>query len=445
MINKFRKLFEGLHTFLILWATQGLSALGSSMTSYALVIWSYEQHGSAFASALLTVCSYAPYVLLSIFAGALSDRWNKKTTMLICDSFAALCTLSVLMLLITGRLELWHLYVLNALNGLGNTFQQPASDVAVSLLTPKAQYQRVAGMRTFSNSLVTVLSPVIATALLGFLGIYSVIVFDLLTFSTAFTALAFFIRIPDPRRQFRDRPTGISTSEVPAEESVLQSALAGLKYLKRNRGILDLILFLAAINLVASVYNAALPAMLLSRGGGSQTALALVNTCTGLANVIGSAVVTFLPAPKKRVKMICRSLLFSMSTENFLLALGQSAPVWCLGAILGWLFIPVMNTNMDALFRSRIPVEMQGRVYSARNTLQFFTIPLGYLLGGFLVDCVFEPFMQTQTADSIFTLVFGSGKGSGAALLFFVIAFAGIFVCLYFQRDRHIRELENDR
>ena len=428
MINKFRKLFEGLHTFLILWATQGLSALGSSMTSYALVIWSYEQHGSAFASALLTVCSYAPYVLLSIFAGALSDRWNKKATMLICDSFAALCTLSVLMLLITGRLELSHLYVLNALNGLGNTFQQPASDVAVSLLTPKAQYQRAAGMRTFSNSLVTVLSPVIATALLGFLGIYAVIVFDLLTFATAFTALAFFIRIP-----------------VPAEESVLQSALAGLKYLKRNRGILDLILFLAAINLVASVYNAALPAMLLSRGGGSQTALALVNTCTGLANVIGSAVVTFLPAPKNRVKMICRSLLFSMSTENFLLALGQSAPVWCLGAILGWLFIPVMNTNMDALFRSRIPVEMQGRVYSARNTLQFFTIPLGYLLGGFLVDRVFEPFMQTQTADSIFTLVFGSGKGSGAALLFFVIAFAGIFVCLYFQRDRHIRELENDR
>ena len=168
---------------------------------------------------------------------------------------------------------------------------------------------------------------------------------------TAFTALAFFIRIPDPRRQFRDRQIGISAVEGQEEESVLQSALAGLKYLKRNRGILD--------------------PMLLSRSGGSQTSLALVNTCTGLANVIGSAVVTFLPPPKNRVKVICRSLLFSMSTENFLLALGQSTPVWCLGAILGWLFIPVMNTNMDALFRSRIPGEMQGRVYSARNTLQF--------------------------------------------------------------------------
>src|SRR5699024_1895280 len=186
MINKFRKLFEGLHTFLILWATQGLSALGSSMTSYAPVIWSYNQHGSALASALLTVCSYAPYVLLSIFAGALSDRWNKKRTMLVCDSFAALCTLSVLVLLVTGRLELWHLYVLNALNGLGNTLQQPASDVAVSLLTPREQYQKAAGMRAFSNSLVTILSPVFATALLSAFGIYTVIAFDLLTFTAAF-------------------------------------------------------------------------------------------------------------------------------------------------------------------------------------------------------------------------------------------------------------------
>ena len=180
------------------------------------------------------------------------------------------------------------------------------------------------------------------------------------------------------------------------QASVLQTAGQGLRYLRENRGILDLILFLACINLVASVYNAALPAMLLSRDGGSQAALALVSTCTGLANVTGSVIATFLPAPKSRVRAICLSLLFSMSTENFLLALGRGTPVWCLGAILGWLFIPVMNTNMDALFRTHIPVEMQGRVYSARNTLQFFTIPVGYLLGGVLVDQVFEPLWQTR-------------------------------------------------
>lgn len=435
MIQKLNTLFNGLHTFIILWATQGFSALGSSMTSYALVIWAYQQEGSALASSLLTVCSYAPYVLLSIFAGALSDRWNKKLTMLVCDSFAALCTLSVLALLATRRLELWHLYVVNALSGLGNTLQQPASDVAVSLLTPREQYQKAAGMRAFSNSLVTILAPVFATALLSALGIYAVIAFDLLTFTTAFLCLVFFVKIPE-----RDLSKG---SE--GQSSVLVAAGQGLRYLGENRGILDLILFLASINLVASVYNAALPAMLLSRNGGSQGALALVSACTGLANVAGSAIVTFLPAPRSRVRAICLSLLFAMSTENFLLALGRGTPVWCLGAVLGWLFIPVMNTNMDALFRTHIPLEMQGRVYSARNTLQFFTIPVGYLLGGVLVDRVFEPFMAGQDRGSIPSILFGTGKGSGAAFLFFVIAFAGILVCLYFQRDRHIWELEGKR
>ena len=136
-------IFRELRTFLLLWVTQSFSALGSAMTSFALVVWSYQQQGSALTTSLLSICSYAPYVFLSIFAGALSDRWNKKRTMLVCDSFAAATTLLILILLKTENLALWHLYILNALNGLMNTLQQPASDVAVSVLTPREQYQRV--------------------------------------------------------------------------------------------------------------------------------------------------------------------------------------------------------------------------------------------------------------------------------------------------------------
>lgn len=93
--------------FLRLWPTQTFSALGSSMTSFALVIWAYEQSGSALSTALLSICSYAPYVLLSIFDGGLSDRWNKKATMLICDAAAALSTVGVLVLLSTDALCVW--------------------------------------------------------------------------------------------------------------------------------------------------------------------------------------------------------------------------------------------------------------------------------------------------------------------------------------------------
>lgn len=432
MFKNFRTSFGELRAFLILWSTQALSGLGSAMTNFALVLWAYQRSGSALVTSLLAVASYAPYVLLSIFAGALSDRWDKRRTMLVCDSVAALCTLTVLALLTLGWLEIWHLYLLNALNGLMNTVQQPASDVAVSLLAPKEQYQRVGGLRSLSNSLVTILTPVFAAALYGFLGLQAVIWVDLGSFVLAFLALLCFIKIPQPPRDGEGR------------ESVLQSAAQGLRYLRRNRGILDLILFLSIINLTASIFNAALPAMMLSRQGGGERALALVNTATGLASLAGSVLVSLLPAPKSRVKAILNSLLFSMSTENFLLAFGRSTPVWCLAAVLGWLFIPVMNANMDVLLRTKIPVEMQGRVYSARNTLQFFTIPLGCLLGGLLTDRVFEPFMAAQGSHSLWVLLFGGGKGSGAALLFLVIGLFGSLSCLPFRADRHIRRLEEE-
>lgn len=429
-MNQLKILFGELKGFLILWLTQSFSSLGSSMTSFALIVWSYQEKGSALTTALLSVCSYAPYVMMSIVAGALSDKWNKKAAMLVCDSFAALCTVAVLILLQTGRLEIWHLYCLNALNGLMNTIQQPAADVTISLLTPKRHYQKVSGMRSFSSSLVNILTPVLATAVLALFHIQAVILFDLFTFAAAFVSLLCFVKIPK-----------VQQNET-KEESVLQSAKSGLQYLKRNRGILDLILFLAAINFTASVYNAAFPAMVLSRQGGGEVALGIVNTVTGIALLAGSVIASALPAPKSRVRVICNTLLFSMGTENFILAFGRSLPVWCIGAALGWICIPIMNANLDVVLRNRIPIPMQGRVYSARNTLQFFTIPVGYFLGGLLVDQVFEPFMASQQADGLLAAMFGTGKGSGAALLFLVIAVIGTLTCLLFRRDRHIWELE---
>ncbi|MBR6617270.1 MAG: MFS transporter [Oscillospiraceae bacterium] len=416
-----------LRAFIILWLTQTFSALGSSMTSFALSIWLYQDSGSALQTALLTVCSYAPYVIMSIFAGAISDKWNKKSIMLICDSFAALCTITALVLLRTGTLAVWHLYVLNALNGLMNTVQSPASDVAATLLTPEKHYQKTSAMRYFSNSVVSILTPVLAAAIVSLAGIEAVIAFDLLTFAAAFLVLLLFIRIPPIEQKNK------------ASETLLQSARSGLSYLRQNKGILWLILFLSSINLISSFNNAALPAMVLSKT--DETTLGIVSSCTGIATLIGSVIATFFPKPKSRSRVICNCLLFSMGTENFILALSTGVLPWSFAVVCGWILIPLMGANYDVLFRSNVPKEMQGRVYSVRNTLQFFTIPLGYFLGGLLVDKVFEPLMARISAEHPLTILFGSGKGSGAAMLFFLLGIAGTLSCLLFRRIRAIREL----
>ncbi len=430
-MNKIFNAINEIRSFLALWLSQSFSGLGSAMTAYALVIWSYEQKDSALATAALMICSYAPYVVFGIFAGALSDKWDKKRTMLICDSAAAVSTVAVLVLLESGGLRLWHIYVINIIGGFMNTLQDPASTVATTLLLPKKYYQKLGGLRFFADSLNSIFTPIIATAFMGLFGIRAVLLFDLFTFGVAFVTLLFFIKIPK-----------IEGGEK-RDEKFLQSVKSGILWLKGEKGILTLILFVAVLNFVDSMYNAAFPAMLLSKNGGSETAMGIVNTVIGAASLIGSVVTFFMRPPKSRVRAIWFCLLFSVVSEYTLLALGSNVWVWSLAGSLGWIVIPPMNANMDVVLRERIPVEMQGRIYSVRDSLQFCMIPLGYFFGGFAVDCVFEPFMSAQSGN-ILTALFGEGKGSGAAMLFFVLAAAGTVICLIFRRCKCLWEIEKD-
>ncbi len=412
-----KKTIHELKSFLILWSTQSISQLGSSMTSYALTLWLYEQTGSSLSTAALTICSYAPYVLMSILAGALTDRFNKKKIMLTCDAFAAACTVAVLLLFRTGTLAVWHLYLLNAVSGLMNTVQQPASDVAMTLIIPKEHYQKTGGLRSFSRSLISILNPLIATALYSLLGLEIVIAVDLISFTVAFTSLLFFIKLPK--------------QTVDKSENVLTLAKGGLSFLKSNPMIFTLILFMSGVNLVASAFDAALPGLIIPNPKGGSQILGIVTSCSGVAMVFGSLIASIMPKPKNRLRVIYLTMLFSLGTENFLLAFAREPWLWCSGQIIGWCLIPIMDANLDVILRTSIPVELQGRVYACRNTFQFFTIPIGLFLGGFMVDNLCEPFMQAHDNSAFLGAMFGNGKGSGAAMVMFILGVSGSLLCVF--------------
>lgn len=409
-----------LRNFYILWGTQSLSQLGSSITAYALTLWLYDVTGSSLDTAALRISTYAPYVLVSIFAGALSDKFDKKKTMLICDLLAAVSTVMVFVLYKTNLLCVWHLYLINVISGLMNTFQQPASEVAFTLITPQDCYQKTGVLQALSRSLITIGHPIIAAAVYGLSGLDAAIALDMVTFLIAFLALALFIRIPE-----------VSKGNTEGK-GTLRLAREGLSYLKSKPMILYVILFMAGVNLISSAFEATLPGYIKPNPLGGNYVLGIVSSCSGIAMILGSLIFTKMPKPKDRVRVIYLSMLFSLGTENFILAFSRSPVLWCIGQILGWIFVPVMSANQNVIMRNEIPVELQGRVYACRNTLQFFTIPIGLFLGGFLVDNICEPYMR----DSSYALsfFFGSGKGSGAAMVLFILGVAGTVMCLVFGR-----------
>ena len=128
---------ENFKRYIVLWISQSISQLGSSMTAFALILWTYEQTGSALSVSIMSFCNYVPYILISIFVGVFVDSHRKKAVMLVADSIAALASLLILAFSMTGTLSAGHIYIFNAVVGTTTAFQQPASSVAIAKIVPK--------------------------------------------------------------------------------------------------------------------------------------------------------------------------------------------------------------------------------------------------------------------------------------------------------------------
>jgi len=421
---KKQNIFSGLRDFLILWSSQAVSTLGTAMTSFALIIWVYEQKGTASSITLLSICSLVPSILFSFVAGTLADRWDKKRIMLLADTVAAVGTVTVLVLHTTNNLQIWHLYVINFLLSFMNAFQGPASYVATTLLATREHYVRVSGLYAFSGSIVTILAPALGSALLAFGDLKLVLFIDLATFAVAFVILLFFIKIPK-----------IANTTDEAKESFVKSCSAGINFLREHSALLRIILFFSFINFIAKMGGyGMLPALILGRTNGNQISLGIVEAAVGIGALAGSIIVTLMKPAKSRTWIVFFACGLSFLLGDVGQGLSRSLVLWVITAFASNLPLPFVNANLTAIMRTKVPVEMQGRVFSARDTIQYSTIPIGLFLGGFLADHVFEPFMTTASPiQQMLTAVFGTGKGSGIAVMFFIVGVIGCvtsFMCL---------------
>ena len=423
--------FKQFHSFLLLWGSQTVSQLGTAMTDYAVIIWVYSRKGTAFSVTLLTVCTFLPTIFFRFLAGSVVDRQNKMRIMLTADILAAWGTLAVFILHSAEVLQIWHLYVINFLLSLMNAFQEPASFVAVSLLVPKEHYTLAGGLQGFSGAAVSILAPALGALLLACGGLNLVLIVDLTTFAVAFLVLLFLIRIPETER------------EKPRKEPFSETCLTGIRYLKDHTAILRITLFLAVINFLAKLGNdGMLSPFILGRTGNNQAVLGAVQSSVAVGLLAGSLLTTLIEPAKKRIPLIfiTTGLIFS---GNIILSLTSQPWLWCAASVWSYLLAAVMNVNLDTVMREKVPLEMQGRVFSAKSTLQNFTIPPALLLGGLLADTVFEPLMLAESPiQQAMSGLFGTGKGAGIGLMFFIIGIAGMLISFTRVRKPVYRELD---
>lgn len=421
---------KSLKKYIILWLSQSVSGLGSSMTGFALVLWAYGQSRSAMSVSMMLFCNYVPYVILSLFVGSFIDRHHKKAIMLASDSVAAVGSLAVLAFLLMGRLAVWNIYFFNVVAGITNAFQQPASAVAVGRLVPEEKISNVSGMNSFSHNLIVVFSPMLAAFLYAAGGLALILLVDLASFAFAFCVLLFFITIPEqePEKTYSSPFAGIAE---------------GFAFLKKEKGIFYMMLTMALINFFSRLtYENILSPMILSRNSGDSVALGIVNACMGAGGIAGGMIVSVKKESRHKAAAIYVSAALSFLFGDLLMAVGKNVFWWSSAAVCASLPIPFLMANQNAILYQKIPSVMQGRVFAVRNAIQYSTIPVGIILGGYLADCVFEPFMSSgNRMAAMLKIIIGDSAGSGMAAMFLCTGICGFTVSMIACFHREIKKL----
>lgn len=406
-----------LRSFVVVWFGQVISLLGSAMTWFALMIWAYDSTGRATPLALLGAFSFGATILFSPVAGALVDRWNRKLVMLLSDTTAGLATFVVLILYLTGTLQIWHLYAIGLLAGIFQAFQYPAYAAAVTMMVPKAHYARASAMLELAWSASSVLAPLLAGLLLGRIGIAGIMTLDLLTFLFAIGSLLV-VAVPQPAR---------SSAGSEAEGTIWKEASYGFRYIWTRPSLLGFMLLFAVGNLVDYAGFTLFAPMILARTGGNELVLGSVQSVGAIGGVVGGALLTMWGGSKRRIHGVLTGWALS-SLGIVLMGVGRGLPIWLVASFAYAFFEPFVNGSSRAIWQVKVAPDVQGRVFATQFLLSQITMPIAMLLVGPLADHVFEPAMMPggSLADAFGWLV-GPGPGAGMALL---CVFAGLLATI---------------
>ncbi len=417
-------------TFILVAIGQIVSVTGSGLTGFALGAWVYRETHSTTQFSLILLFTVLPSLLISPLAGTLVDRWDRRWVMILSDSGAALCTAVLVVLIYLGRLEIWHIYGIMGLSSILRGFQVPAYLASVSLLVPKEQLGRANGIMQFESTSSYLLSPVLAGWLMENIGVAGVMAIDFATFLFA-VVIVLAVRFPKPK---------ITDEEKQVRGSLWREALFGWRYISARSGFLSLLVLFALGNYANLMTDTLLPPMLLDFT--SPSIVGSVLSAGGLGMLAGTLVMSAWGGPKRRIHAV---LIFKTMAGLAIMLMGifQSIPLVAVATFLYYFPFPFINGCDQAIWQSKVPASMQGRVFATRRMLAYSMIPLAYVTAGPLSDKVFKPLLTTSgSLASSLGPFFGTGAGRGMGLLIFLMGLSIVLLTAITSLNPHVRNIE---
>lgn len=398
--------------FLLLWIGEFISSIGGGLSSFGLGVYVFNMTGRATDMALVTLIAFLPGLFLSVPAGVLADRFDRRLLMMIGDGLSAVGIIFILICMQNGGASLLQICIGVGISSVFSALLEPSFRATITDLLTTEEYSKASGLVSLAGSVRYLLSPIIAGALLTFSDIRLLLVIDICTFFLTITAAATVRK-------------SISVKKEKAAGAFLYALKEGWKALAANKGVLILIIVSSFISLFIGMFQILAEPMILTSSDAATLGTAETICASGM--LVSSIIIGIKGIKSGFVRKLSISLALSgVFMTGF--SLTEYIVVVCIFGFLFFASLPVANNCLDFLVRTNIPDNLQGRVWGIIGFISQLGYVAAYGLSGIAADAIGE--------------LTGSGVGKGSSI---VIAWAGIFLAvsaLSIMMIKSVRKLE---
>ena len=398
--------------FMLLWAGELVSAVGGGLTSFGLSVYVFRQTGSAASMGLVTLLAFLPTLLLSVPAGVLADRYDRRLLMMIGDGCSALGIVCILICMLHGEAALYQICIGVFISSVFSSLLEPSYRATVTDLLTEEEYSKASGLVSIAGSARYLVSPVLAGVLLAVSDIRLLFVIDISTFVLTVISTAVVRK-------------GIAVKKSENRTAFGESLRQGWRAITDRRGVFLLIMVSSVMTCFMGALQILSEPLILDFAG--STTLGIAQTVCACGMLVSGVFLRIRGIRRGYVKTLSASLfLAGITMVGF--GLLENIYVICVFGFLFFAVLPFANNCLDYLVRTNIPDELQGRAWGMIGFLSQIGYVVAYATAGVAADTIAK------------RLRIGVGRGAAG-----VVMAAGILLSLtavVFYHIHSIRVLE---
>ena len=363
----------------LLLSGQFVSQIGDKFYMLALAIWVLHTTKSTAMMGGVLFCSFFPTFLMGFVAGAVVDKYDRKTIILAADFIRGLVVAVVAYLHYLNLLNIYAIYISQILLSVCAAFFNPVIPAVIPQIIDKGGLARANSMTSFLRGFSSMIGPALGGIAVATLGYTSVIAFNAASFIIS-AVFECFLEIPGHQNKKGER-TGI-----------IGSAIEGLSYIFQHRSLSIILIMVAAIHFFVGSIEVLMPVLSGQFAGNGAKNLGYIQTFFGLGTVLMALMISFYNINGKEVGLLFGGI-GAFGSVCLIIAYLSTAAINDVGFYLGPFlflgsFIILAATCFRTILQKDVANEMAGRVFGAAGTIGDISIPIAMLAYGFLLKLI---------------------------------------------------------